>query len=202
MNYRLEQLINGPAGTHPFWDAVMFNAAYLGEAIFVAVVVVWFLAGWWRGSPRDRQGAIAALLAALAGLLINLIISHIYYEPRPFVTHPLTVHLLLHHGRDASFPSDHASAGFGIATVLFIYRRRWGALLLFFAALMSYARVYVGDHYPGDVAAGLVIGVLVGMVVVRWLGPLVIWLQRSGDRLIVAWHLPFAERISPDLSST
>jgi undecaprenyl-diphosphatase len=164
MDYQVEQWINAPAGHTPGLDQLMTGTALAAEWIFVAVVVLWFAHGWWRRSARDREGAIAALVGAGIALAVNFIIGAIWDRPRPFVAHPTTVHLLVTHSTDASFPSDHASAGFAIAAVLFAYHRRWGTAVLLFAALLGYARVYVGDHYPGDVLAGLVIGCAVAAV--------------------------------------
>lgn len=198
MDYQHEQWVNGPAGHHPIWDALAVQLASWAEPLFIAVVVLWFLAGWLRGRILDRQGASAALLAAGGALLINLIISHLWDRSRPFVTHPDTVQVLLGHSRDASFPSDHASAAFAIATVLFAAHRGAGLAALTFAALMSYARVYVGDHYPGDVLAGAVIGLIMGGLLVSRLDPiakLVIRLIDTGIRLV---HLPLPDR--PDSS--
>lgn len=194
MDYRLEQWINAPAGTHPFLDGVMSAAASWGEGIFIGVIVVWFLIGWVYALPRDRQGAITALIGAGGALLVNQVISHIWTRPRPFVSHPSTVHMLLSHSTDPSFPSDHASPAFAIAFVLLAFHRRPGVLALLFAALMSYARVYTGDHYPGDVVAGGVIGLVVALVLVTWLAPIMTTLRRLGDRVIVLAHLPLENR--------
>jgi len=158
MDYRLERWINGPAGHTPALDALMRLAAGWAEPLFNALVVGWFLVGWWRGQARDRQGAITAGLAAVLALLVNQAITHLWTRPRPFVAHPAAVHLLLAHSTDPSFPSDHAAPAFAIAVVLFGVHRRLGLLALCLAVLMSYARVYVGDHYPADVAAGALIG--------------------------------------------
>jgi membrane-associated phospholipid phosphatase len=132
---------------------------------------------------QDRWGAIAALLAAGGALGINLLISDLWYRARPFVAHP-TVHLLVSHTRDASFPSDHAAAGFAIAAVLFSLHRRLGVVALASATFISYARVYVGDHYPGDVAAGLVVGVAVAVLMLTWLRPVATLLAGWVDRLL------------------
>ena len=167
LDYKLEQLINGPAGTQPALDVVMQAAASWGEPLFIALVVGWLALGWLYGRREDRLGALAALAAAGAALAANVITSHIWMRPRPFVDHPASVHLLLSHTRDASFPSDHAAAGFAIGVVLLQGHRRLGAVALGLAALMSYARIYVGDHYPGDVLAGALIGVLSGTTLVR-----------------------------------
>ena len=61
-----------------------------------------------------------------------------------------------------SLPSTHASNMFAIASV-FSYNSKWLAILYFaIAALVGYSRIYVGAHYPTDVLAGVVWGMLVG----------------------------------------
>ena len=168
MDYRLEQWVNGPAGHYAALDAVMRDAASWGQGIFGGIVVVWFLYAWLAGGAADRRGALAAPLGAVIALGINQVISNIWARPRPFVAHPGSVHILLAYSRDAGFPSDHAAAGFAIATVLVLVHRRWGALALAAAVLMSYARVFDGLHYPGDVLAGAVVGVGVAWALMRW----------------------------------
>jgi len=190
LDYSLQQWINAPAGSHPLVDSVMRHTASWGEAIFIGIVALWFLLGWRRGLPRERQGALAALLAAGAALLLNMVISHLWTRPRPFVTHPDTVHVLLRHSVDASFPSDHAAAGFAVAGVVFVMHRRLGTLALLLAAGMSYARVYAGDHYPGDVLAGAVVGLGVATVLTSQLDPLLLLLRQFVDRLITWLRLP------------
>lgn len=190
MDFHLEHLINSAAGHCPVLDRVMIYVASWGEGIFISVIALWFLIGWWRGLSMDREGAITALVGTALALLTNQVISHIWTRSRPFVAHPHSVHLLLAHSTDASFPSDHASAGFAIAAVLFARHRRVGIIALLFALFMSYARVYVGDHYPGDVAAGAVVGVIVAALLLTWLEPVMAMLRRLGDRVILLVHLP------------
>jgi undecaprenyl-diphosphatase len=141
----------------------MQAAAVWGEPVFVALVVVWLLWGLARGSPDDWMGAVTAVLAAGLALAANLLISHFWIRPRPFADHPGAVHVLLAHNADASFPSDHAAAGFAVAVVLLRYHRRLGWAAIGGAALMCFARVYVGEHYPGDVLAGAAIGTVAGV---------------------------------------
>ncbi len=190
MDYRLEQWINGQAGTNAVLDASTKWIAGWGEDAFIGIVVVWFLIGWIRGSARDRQGAITALIGAGAALLANQIIIQVWTRPRPFVAHPDTVNVLLSHSADPSFPSDHASPAFAIALVLVAFHRKLGALALLLAILISYSRVYVGDHYPGDVAAGAVVGAVVAFVLLTWLDSTMIALGRLTDRVMTILHLP------------
>ena len=191
MDYPLEQWINAPAGSHPLLDTVMVHAAAWGEAIFIGLIIVWFLVGWLRHRAADRQGAIAAAAGAGMALLVNVLISHLWTRPRPFVTHP-AVHVLLRHSTDASFPSDHASPAFAIAAILFAVHRKLGTLALLFAVLMCYARVYVGDHYPGDVLAGAVIGGAVAWVLLKWCTRPLVFLRQLGDRIlaVLPWPAP------------
>lgn len=198
MDYRLEQWINHPAGNHAFWDWIMTHAASWGEIIFIVIVGLWFLVGWIRGLPLDRQGAITALLAAGVGLLANRIVNEIWTRPRPFISHPDDVRVLLPHAADASFPSDHAAAGFAIVAVLIAFRPKVGIAAALFAILMCYARVYVGNHYPGDVLAGAVIGLIVGVIMIRWLSPLMLRLRELADRIIVMLRLPLPSAPSPE----
>ncbi len=171
MDFSLEQLINGPAGTHPLLDSVMKAGAIRlrADLLLIAVVVVWFLVGWLRRSRQDRLAAITALLSSSGALLANQIIGFLWDRPRPFVAHPRSVHLIVHSGSDASFPSDHAAVAFAIAWVLVVFHRRLGIVALLLAASMSYARVYVGVHYPGDVLGGAAVGTVTAVLVVAWL---------------------------------
>jgi undecaprenyl-diphosphatase len=159
----VEQWINQPAGSHRALDTVMKGLAGGAEVAFIAFVVLWFLYGWWAGRRPDRFGAITALLAAGGALGINQVITSLWQRPRPFVAHS-SVHVLLSHSSDASFPSDHAAAAFAIAAVVVALRARIGVVALVAAVAVAYARVYVGLHYPGDVAAGAVIGIAVAAV--------------------------------------
>lgn len=189
MDFDIEQWVNGPAGSHAFWDAVMKAAAGLAEVLFIAVVGIWFALGWLSRRRDERRGAIAALLAAGGALLVNQVISHVWARPRPYVAHPSSVHLLLTRSADPSFPSDHAAAAFAIAIVLIAFHRRLGVVAMGFAAFMSYARVYVGSHYPGDVLGGAVVGVIVAVLLLTWLQALPNGAARISDRAMERLHL-------------
>ncbi|MDH4089293.1 MAG: phosphatase PAP2 family protein [Cyclobacteriaceae bacterium] len=63
------------------------------------------------------------------------------------------------------FASSHAANTFGLATyltLLFKSTKPWMRWLFLWATLMSYTRIYLGVHYPGDIAAGAAVGVLCG----------------------------------------
>lgn len=66
-----------------------------------------------------------------------------------------------------SFPSSHAVNHFAIGLYFFMtlkkYIGRWVWLFIFWAASICYGQVYVGVHYPLDVAGGAVVGTLIGL---------------------------------------
>lgn len=70
-------------------------------------------------------------------------------------------------GTGYSFPSAHATNHFGMAVFLIlVFYRKWGRWILpaalGWAAIISFAQVYVGIHYPLDVTGGAVLGCIAG----------------------------------------
>ena len=68
----------------------------------------------------------------------------------------------LYRGGLFGFPSSHASNSFAIATLLFLLLKtnlRFMGLIFIPAALMTYTRIYLGVHYPGDILTGVGIGI-------------------------------------------
>lgn len=163
MNEGLLDLINGPAGSNAAVDkAAELTAAY-GLFVLAAVAGIFGLQLLRQDFRRGLLVGAAALLAAgIAGLGI-LAAGSAVSEDRPFV-HDSDTTLLIDHGADNSFPSDHSAAAAVVAAVAALaWRRRW-ALFVTLAAAVGLARVYAGVHYPGDVAAGWMIGALSGLI--------------------------------------
>ena len=102
------------------------------------------------------------LLAMLAGFIVgNLWLKELVMRPRPFVTHSdLTA--LLAPGDRWSFPSGHALSSFAAATALWCFHKKTGVLALVLAALIAFSRLYASVHYPTDVLAGMLIGIVLG----------------------------------------
>jgi undecaprenyl-diphosphatase len=61
-----------------------------------------------------------------------------------------------------SFPSSHAMNMFAQAMLLSLFYRKKTLYFFLFAAMIGFSRIYVGAHYPSDVAAGAVFGVCIG----------------------------------------
>jgi undecaprenyl-diphosphatase len=69
-------------------------------------------------------------------------------------------------GGKFGFASSHAANTFGIATFLFLIlgrKRKWIVTLFLWAFVVTYSRIYLGVHYPGDILVGALVGVLAGL---------------------------------------
>jgi len=162
VDYNAFKAINGLSGSS-FPDSVMKLLASDLPGVLVAVVALSFLIPWRRLREERRSGAVLATAAAGLALLIAQPIAHLVDRARPYVSHPGHVHLLISRSHDPSFPSDHAAGAFALAFGVWLYDRTIGTVLLVVAALLAFARVYVGTHYPGDVIAGALLGIGVAL---------------------------------------
>ena len=69
-------------------------------------------------------------------------------------------------GSDFGFPSNHAANSFAFAVVMYLLsRNKYRALWFMFAIIISYTRIYLGVHFPGDVLFGAFIGALIAYLV-------------------------------------
>ena len=151
-------------GDDPAQDAaVAFNASALFALVAVAAAT-WFFARP-GGSIRSKLAAASAGASAVVALLVNAVLGHIWFHARPFVDHPKQTVLLVHHGADNSFPSDHASVAFAVAFAVLVFHRRLGLVLLGVAAAVGIDRILVGVHYPVDVATSVFVGLGAALVV-------------------------------------
>jgi undecaprenyl-diphosphatase len=89
-------------------------------------------------------------------------------RPRPCHNTEISaqVHIVKDCGGKYGFISSHAANTFGLATfmTLLLVRRYeyFGWLIFSWAAIVSYSRIYLGVHYPADVAGGAFLGILLG----------------------------------------
>ena len=180
-----ELLNDDIAGRFSVLDSLMkFSAQYLIYILVLVLVASWFVRV--GGDEQRRLAVYTAVASAALALVIAFVVREWYVTPRPFIARsPGDYVQLIHHGADASFPSDHATAAFGLAAGALFYRPRLGAILLVLAAIIAFSRVYVGVHYPGDVLGGAAIGILAA-VVVRFARPVLAYL----DDLIVVRLVP------------
>lgn len=110
---------------------------------------------------RLVQLGVAVLVAAI---IVDAIVKPLVDRHRPFTSMP-AVAVIDKRPRDASFPSGHAGNAFAAAVVLARAVPQWQPVWWTLAVLIAYSRVYVGVHYPADVAGGAIFGALAAALV-------------------------------------
>ena len=117
------------------------------------------------GGRRGRLVVAALLVTVLLTDPISVqLLKPLVHRVRPcFAVEGIQA--LISQPHSPSFPSSHAANSFGAATVCFAAERRWGWGALLVAGFVSLSRVYVGVHYPSDVAGGAALGVACGLLV-------------------------------------
>ncbi len=163
MDLALFRFLSGLAG-HGFDSLIVFCAAYLQYVLLACLVGV---ALW---PPRRFKFLITAIAAAVVARLgVKTLIIAFVHRARPFVALPDVRTLITPDAGEnlQSFPSGHAIFFFALAAVAYHYDRRLSAVLYAGALLMGIARVAAGVHWPSDILAGALLGMLVGWVAIR-----------------------------------
>lgn len=147
---------------NPLFDFIMPFVTEMGSfvAMLTICIIVIILSIIFKNKTVKRI-ALLCLFSLLLADGIALLLKYIILEPRPFVALD-NVHLLVVEDDPCSFPSGHTTSTFAVLSVLvFKFRHEfWSVVLILFGIVIGFSRIYVGVHYPLDVLAGCIIGVL------------------------------------------
>lgn len=91
-----------------------------------------------------------AVIGGVLAILVAIIGSRLYYDPRPFVVGHFTPYFP--HTNDNGFPSDHTLLASFLGFMVLRYKKGWGSLLLILALIIGLARVIAGVHHLADIA--------------------------------------------------
>lgn len=131
----------------------------LGEGGIIWILIALLL----LMKKKTRMIGVTVIVALLFSLLIgNLMLKPLVARMRPCWRNP-DILLLIANPTDFSFPSGHAMSSFAAAMSIWMWKRRMGVLALAGAAIMAATRLYFYVHYPTDILAGLLIGILLGV---------------------------------------
>ncbi|UQX01665.1 phosphatase PAP2 family protein [Streptomyces sp. RerS4] len=132
---------------------------------------VLYVAVWWRARGRAPRALALAVLAPLVTALVYVVselVKSTVEEERPCraVAGAAAALLPCPPYGDWSFPSNHSAIAGAAAVGVALALPRLAWLTLPVAVLMAYSRVFVGAHYPHDVAMGLLLGACLGTLAV------------------------------------
>jgi undecaprenyl-diphosphatase len=186
-------------GSHqvPWVSNAMVEVTMLGTGIVVAMIIAVSALFLWLYDYKNS--ATLLLVTTLGGLLLNTVLKLGFDRPRPqffdWGTHVMS----------SSFPSGHAmSAAIVYPSVAYLAARvqksGWSRLLTMLAAailvlLISFSRVYLGVHYPSDVAAGVIVGLAWSAFCMTTLELAQLYAKRNAPAMVEGEHPPEAHPI-------
>lgn len=135
----------------------MFLSKY-NNLVNVAVPAGVFAGGVIANDKGTRQNSLYIASSSAVNLLVTTVIKRIVRRPRPF--HGRVQIVAVYEPGSSSFPSGHASSSFTTATALSQVYSKWYVIApaYLWAGSVSYSRMYLGVHYPTDVATGAILG--------------------------------------------
>ena len=148
----------------PALDGVMRFFTHLGDSGFVWLALTALLLAFRR---TRRAGWVLAAALLFDAVLCNILLKPMVGRIRPCDV--LTeVELLIPRPEDFSFPSGHTLSSTIAATILAKTDRRFGYAAISLAVLIALSRLYLYVHFPSDVLAAAVLGVVIGELVFRY----------------------------------
>ena len=137
---------------------------HLGDAgiLWVALTLALMISRKTR-----RVGVTCAISMTIGLLVVNVVLKNWVARIRPYEVIE-GLELLIERQHDFSFPSGHATNSLACARVLFRrLDKKYGVPALVLALLICFSRLYVAVHYPTDVIAGIIIGILSAEIAIR-----------------------------------
>jgi undecaprenyl-diphosphatase len=155
---------------NPFFDFVFWWASEPLVWIPVYICLLYFAIKAYRW-----QTMFVVLFVALCITLTDQISVHLFKDffMRLRPTHNPVIQFQVrtmngYYGGDYGFISGHAAGYFGLATflsmLLFRKIRHFTLIVFIWASIIAYSRIYLGVHYPADVACGALLGIFIGFL--------------------------------------
>lgn len=153
------------------WIApIMTFFTYLGypQAFMVIVAVI-----YW--SVDRKMGLRLAIFLPVVSS-VNSILKQAFHAPRPYWLDPGIK--AIHVSNGFGMPSGHAQASIAwIYTGSFIKRGWFWVIAVVMVLLIGISRVYLGAHFPSQVVAGWLTGIMVGWIFIRFESGILSWLS-------------------------
>jgi undecaprenyl-diphosphatase len=146
-------------------DIVAAIMKFAANDVFLSAVVftgLFFLIVKNNGKKEKINIAFSLWALIAAELISALILKPFFKRPRPVAALPGVNFLVFMRKYGWAFPSTHTAMAAALVTVLWDDYKNLRPLLALFVLFTGFFCVYTGAHYPSDVLAGLVLGVIIG----------------------------------------
>lgn len=157
---------------NPFWDTIMYWVSHKFFWVPFYAFLVFLL---FKKYGLQKAIILTLLIVATFALCNTLSVEafkNVFHRLRPCHNEDIAhkVHILYNHcGGQWGFVSSHATNVFGLATITSFFLSKkikyFAVLIFFWAALVSYSRIYLGVHYPLDLFCGALLGISIGSIV-------------------------------------
>lgn len=157
-------------GIHsPFWDKMMYWISGDTSWIFLYIILLIGLALKYRWRMIFVVLAVALVITASDQFSVHLF-KEVFMRLRPCHDPEISglVHIVNNHcGGKFGFVSSHAANTFALAMLTSgLFKNIYFTWFIFvWATIVSYSRIYLGVHYPGDIIGGALLGIFLGWVV-------------------------------------
>lgn len=141
-----------------FLDKFFSVTTHLGDGgiLWILLALVMIISVKYR-----KKGLSLASALIIEAVICNLLIKPLAARVRPYDINT-AVQILIQKPKDYSFPSGHTGASFAAASALFFSKDRLWIPVALLAILIAYSRLYLYVHYPSDVLAGMILGIISG----------------------------------------
>lgn len=142
-------------------DTFMYNITHLGGVVFTSLFVIFTIIFSIKNSRYIGFELLTSLMICQSIVYsLKLILSR--ERPYNILEHLNTFGIEM---KDYSFPSGHTAASFSIATTISLNLPNLSIYIFTFAIIIAISRIYLGVHYPTDVAAGMILGLGISYLV-------------------------------------
>jgi undecaprenyl-diphosphatase len=143
-------------------DKSMVISTYLGNGGIIWIIIVAIL---MINKKYRKIGFMALGALILSTILGEEILKNVVKRIRPSEGIPAW-DLLIAKPLSYSFPSGHTTSSFAVAGVLAKYFERYAFGFLSLAALIGFSRLYLYVHYPTDILAGMILGLMCSAIII------------------------------------